>query len=183
MVGQMENIDRLMAEVLEFGSSGGAKALCDYASPIYGIALFAKGRMNNGLTIIREVADEAAKQQRKRLLLVTEFLMGNVFSQLAAPTEPVSLFTMLKNFGFLMKNLPNAARKAERQFHKAVKLAEDTKSYLYAGLSWLELARMFKAKKKRDKAGDCLEEAIKVFKMLENEFYLTQAEAALASLK
>ena len=123
------------------------------------------------------------KGQRKRLLVVVEFYLGNIFSQLAAPTQPVGFSTLMKNLGFLTKNLPGASKKAERHFHKAVKLAEETKSHLYAGQSWLELGRMFKAKKKGDKAGDCLEEAIKVFKMIDNEFYLTQAKDALASLK
>jgi hypothetical protein len=41
---------------------------------------------------------------------------------------------------------------------------------------------MFKAKKKRDKARDCLEEAIKVLKMQDNEFYLSQAKKTLESI-
>ena len=82
-----------------------------------------------------------------------------------------------------MKNIPGAAKKAERQFHKVIKLADETKSSLYTGFSWMELGRMFKAKKKKDKAEDCFREAIKVFEILENKFYLDQAREALTSLK
>ena len=38
------------------------------------------------------------------------------------------------------------------------------------------------AAKKKGRAKDCLEEAIKVFKMLDNDFYLTQAKEALESM-
>ncbi|UCF84070.1 MAG: hypothetical protein JSV50_00050, partial [Desulfobacteraceae bacterium] len=181
--GQMEIAGGLMAEVMEFTTAGGGKTLGDYTLPHYGMALFAQGRMNEGLTLLKEAAEIGIRGQRKRLLVVVEFYLGNIFSQLAAPTQSVGFSTLMKNLGFLIKNLPGASKKAERHFHKAMKLAEETKSYLYAGQSWLELGRMFKAKKKGDKAGDCLEEAIKVFKMLENEFYLTQAKEVLASLK
>jgi len=183
MDGQMENAGRLMAEVMEFTTAGGGRALGDYTLPNYGIALFAQGRMNEGLTMLKEAAEMGIKGQRKRLLVVVEFYLGNIFSQLAAPNQPIGFSTLMKNLGFLIKNLPGASKKAERQFHKAIKLAEETKSYLYAGQSWLELGRMFKAKKKKEKAEDCLEEAIKVFKMLDNEFYLTQAKETLASLR
>lgn len=182
-LGQFEKAEKIMAEVMEFCSARGTRVLGDYVVPSYGIALFAQGRMNDGLKILREIAGTAAKDQRHRLLIVAEFSMGIAFSQLAAPTEPVGLSTMMKNIGFLMKNLPVAAKKAERHFQRTIELVEETKSYFYGGLSWMELGRMFKAKKKKDKAGDCLEEAIKIFKMLENEFYLDQAREALASLK
>jgi len=183
MVGQIEKAGRLMAAVKEFCSAGGFRMLHDYAVTTYGIALFAQGRMKDGLTILREIADTATRDQRKRLLIGAEFYTGIAFSQMAAPTEPVGFSLMMKNIGFLMKNLPGAAKKAERHFQRTIELAEETRSYLFGGLSWMELGRMFKAKKKREKAGDCLEEAIKVFKMLENEFYLAQAREALASLK
>lgn len=183
MEGQMEHAGRLMAEVMKFTAAGGGKALGDHTLTSYGIALFAQGRMNEALTMLKEAAEIGIKGQRKRLLIVVEYYFGYIYSQLAASTQPVGLSTLIKNLGFLIKNLPGASKKAERHFHKAIKLAEETKSYLYAGQSWMELGRMFKVKKKRDKAGVCLEEAIKVFKMLDNEFYLSQAREMLASVK
>ena len=179
MNGQMEKAGKIMAEVIEFTTAGGARNLGDYAFPNYGITLVAQGRMNEGMTVFKEAAELGTKGQRKRLLVVVEFFMGTLFSQLAAPSQPVGFTTLVKNLGFLIKNLPGASKKAERHFNKAIKLAEETKSHLYAGQSWLELGRMFNAKNKRDKARDCLEEAIKVFKMLDNEFYLNQAKETL----
>jgi tetratricopeptide (TPR) repeat protein len=183
MAGQIDKAGKLMDEVKKFTTAGGVMALGSYSLPYYGIALFARGRMNDGWKILQNVAENAINRQRKRLLVVAEFFLGNFFSQLAAPTRPLRFSILIKNFVFLIKNIPGAAKKAERHFHKTIKLAEETQSTLYAGFSWMELGRMFKAKKKKDKAGDCFREAIKIFIVLENEFYIEQLKEALSSLK
>jgi hypothetical protein len=90
---------------------------------------------------------------------------------------------MLKNIGFLIKNLPGASKKAEDHFSRTIKVAKEIGANGLLGPAYLDLGLLHKAKKKNEQAKTYINEAIDIFEQGEAEVYLKQAREALASLK
>jgi hypothetical protein len=54
-----------------------------------------------------------------------EYIVGKIYMQFVEKSAPISLKTMAKNIGFLIKNLPFASRVAEEHFNKAIEIAKE----------------------------------------------------------
>ena len=99
------------------------------------------------------------------------------------PTFPVTTSLILKNLGFLVRNLPFATKKAEAHLNQAIALDREMGANWILGQACLDLAILHKAKKRRSKARECLSEAIALFEQCESKTFLQQAKEELASLK
>ena len=89
---------------------------------------------------------------------------------------------MVKNVGFILKNVPSAAKKAEEHFKKAIDVAEEIRSDGLQGHARLDMGRLHKAKGRSDHARDCLKEAIEILEKCESEVLIKQAKDEVASL-
>ena len=85
--------------------------------------------------------------------------------------------------GFLVINVPFASKKAEAHFKKVIEVAEEMGAKTILGGAYLDLGLLHKAKKRTDKAKQCISEAKKMFEQCEADAYLKQANEALASLQ
>jgi tetratricopeptide (TPR) repeat protein len=109
--------------------------------------------------------------------------MGMVYSKFTQAIGEKKDFSFIaKNFGFLIKTLPFAHKKAEEHLNIAIKTAGEIGAKSLLGQSYLELGKLHKAKKKAEKARKCIANAIEVFEHCEAEPFLKQAQDALASL-
>ena len=102
--------------------------------------------------------------------------------QIAQGGEKPNLSFLIKNFGFLIKNAPRADRKAEAHFYKAIDQAKEIGDNGLLGQAYFNLGLLHKAKKRVDKAKECLSEATKIFEETEAEGFLIQAKEVLESL-
>jgi tetratricopeptide (TPR) repeat protein len=89
---------------------------------------------------------------------------------------------ILKNIGFLIKNVPSASRKAEYHFNKAIETAKEIEANGYMAHAYLDLGLFHKAKNRKQQASRCISEAIKLFEQCGAVVYLKQANEALESL-
>ncbi len=115
-----------------------------------------------------------------------EYLLGKVYLQLILKTEtspPMTPSLVAKNLGFLIKNLPFAAKKAERHLNEAIALAREMGGNWILAQACLDLGFLHQAKKRREKARQCFSEAIALFEQSEADTFLHQAKEALASLE
>lgn len=113
---------------------------------------------------------------------VAEFPLGKVYLQMVEKSQPISLSTVFKNFGFLIKTLPFAAQKAESHFLRVIEISKKYGSKHYLGLAFLDLGYLHKAKKRPDKAKECFSEAIQIFEMCEMNGFLKQSRDEMESL-
>jgi hypothetical protein len=93
------------------------------------------------------------------------------------------LSAILKNIGFILKNVPAAKKKAEAHFLNSIEIAG---RYGYKGVlgkSHYDLGLLFKLKGETDKAKQCMSEAIRVFEQCESVTFLKLAREELAALK
>jgi tetratricopeptide (TPR) repeat protein len=102
---------------------------------------------------------------------------------MAERSSPVRLSAILKNLGFIVKNVPLAKKKAEAHFLNSIELAERFGYKGVLGKSHYDLGLLYKLKGEADKAKQCFSEAIEVFEQCESVTFLRLAKEALASLK
>ena len=87
---------------------------------------------------------------------------------------------VLKNLGFLAKNVPFASKKAENYFNRAIESAKQSGAKGILGQVYLDLGLLHKAKKRNSMAGKCISEAISIFEEIGAEVRLKQAKDALS---
>ena len=88
---------------------------------------------------------------------------------------------MLKNFGFIIKNVPNAVKKSKEYLFKAVEYTGNINATGMQAQALFELGLLYKQKGNKDKAINCLKEATKIFNDFGNHGFLERAQSALES--
>lgn len=101
---------------------------------------------------------------------------------MAGPRGPARPGILLKNMGFLLKNLPRAAKKSEDFFKQAIAGLRETGTDFVLGLAYLDMAGLYQAKKRTQQAREAYAQALEIFERLEIEFYANRAREGLAAL-
>ena len=180
--GQFQEAKKAFQEVLSYSQSFGCEAIGTPSQMFLGILLMDKGHMSLGLKMIKEGYQSYIKNERRFGIPYTDYLLGMVFSQIVEGMGAVRLPILIKNSGFLFKNVPFAGRKAEYHFNKAIQAAKEIGVKGVLGQAYLSLGRLHKKKGKKDTARECIFNAIKIFKECGAEVYLKQAGGLLESL-
>ena len=183
MYGQLMEIEEEMKEIDTFSRNNGYGVWGSPARLLYGAICIAKGRMSHGLKIIEDVQQLYIQNGRKFMLGFSERVLASIYLQIVEGAKPASLVTVAKNIGFLLKNVPAAAEKAEKHLSKALEIAEEIGSKSVIASICLDLGRLHKVKKRTQEARTWISRAIKVFEEIEAEAFLQQAKEELASLE
>jgi class 3 adenylate cyclase/tetratricopeptide (TPR) repeat protein len=180
--GQLREAEKVLKSNIDFSEKlgmGQVSVVCQcFLSPI----LIAHGHMKRGTELLEKVRKNCTTNQRRFWYAVSEYILGEVNSQIATGPKP-SLSIMAKNVGFLVKNVPFAAKKAEEHFNRAIELFKEIEAKGFLGSVYLSLGQLYKARKRTDRARECILEGINVFQECGAEVYLKQANEALESLK
>jgi tetratricopeptide (TPR) repeat protein len=180
---QLDKAETALEEALTYSQKFGAGSIGIQASILMGALLIAKGRMSQGLELLAEGQRTCLENQRRTVYARSEYVLGKVYSQIAEGSEPISLSTMAKNIGFLIRNVPFASKKAEDHFNKAIEVAKEIGAKGTMGMAYLDLGLLYRTKGKPEQARKCISEAIEIFEQTEAEGFLKQAKEALASIE
>ena len=71
-----------------------------------GAAIVAKGNISIGFKMIEETQYTFTREGRKYYSALTEYVLGKIYSQIAQGNSSISLLSLAKNIGFLVKNVP-----------------------------------------------------------------------------
>lgn len=183
MNGQFQEAEAALVEVLAYSQQFGCDVLTTPAQLFLGVVLISKGKFGQGLNMIEDVKESCLKNERRYYAVGCEYVLGKVYLQIVEGAGPMSLSTVAKNFGFLIKNVPFADKKAQLHFNKAIETAKEIGAKGFLGLANLDLGLLHKAKKRKDQAKKCISEAVQLFEQCEAEVYLKQAKEALTSLE
>jgi tetratricopeptide (TPR) repeat protein len=179
---QLDKAETAFEEVLSYSRKFGAGVIGIQACIYMGVLLIAKGQMSQGLQLLEEGQRECLENQWRPHYARSEYAMGKVYSQIVEGSGPISLSTMAKNIGFLVKNVPFASKKAEEHFSRAIEVAKEIGAKGTMGMAYLDLGLLYRTKGKTEQAKKCISEAIQIFEQTEAEGFLKQAREALASL-
>jgi len=181
--GNFEEAEGPLREVVGFSRTFGAEAQGTPALLFLGAVLVAKGRMAQGLKMIKDIRQMWLENQRRYCYAISEYLLGNIYLQIVERASPISLSMVAKNIGFLVKNVPFASRKAEAHFNKAIEAAKEIAAKGLEAQAFLGSGLLYKAKKKTGQAKKAILEAISLFEECEAQTFLKQAKETLASLE
>jgi len=180
--GQFEEAQGPLQEVLDLSEKFGTEIVKTPANALLGLVLIAKGNLSQGIKKFEDVQRIWIETQRECLYAASENMLGKVYSEISQGGREIRLSMIIKNIGFLLRNLPFAAKKAEEHFMNSIHVAEKTGAKGTLGKSCLDLGLLYKAKRKKDQARVYLSKAIQTFELCEAGTYLRQAKEALASL-
>jgi tetratricopeptide (TPR) repeat protein len=178
--GQFQEAENVLNSLINFSEPLDIGQLVEWSYLYLAPALIAQGRMRQGLNILEEAQRLSIRNQSRVRFAVSEYIFGKTYSQIA--TGPAPAFSiMAKNIGFLVKNAPFAAKKAEEHFNKAIELLREIGAKNFLGMAYLDLGLFYKARKKNQQARECISEALNIFKECEARGYLKQAKVELES--
>ena len=98
-------------------------------------------------------------------------------------SKPVSAAVLARNFGFLIKTVPFASRKAEYHLNRAIETAEEIGNKARLAVACLDLGMLHKAKGRIKEAKVCVSRSIQIFEQTEAKTYLHQAQKIMATLQ
>jgi tetratricopeptide (TPR) repeat protein len=182
MNGQITEAVNAIDCIVAFSHDSGAWITGIPAHMFSGAALIAKGQMGAGLKRLEEGKQELLASGNIFYYLQCEYILAKVFSQIAERAEPINLSTIVKNVGFITKNVPFASKKAEGHFIKVIEIAEEMGAKIVVAAACLDLGLLHKTKKRKNQANKFISKAVKLFEQCEADVYLKQAREALDSL-
>jgi tetratricopeptide (TPR) repeat protein len=180
--GQFQEAEEALQQVVAYTREYGTEEIGIPASMRLGGALIGKGHMGRGLAMIEEAQGLFLENEQKSFYAISEYILGKVYLQIAERATPMTLSTIAKNIGFLIRNVPFASKKAEYHFNKAIEVAKEIGAKRTLGQTYLDLGLLHKAKGRRDQARECISTSIELFEQCEAEGYLKQAKEALELL-
>jgi tetratricopeptide (TPR) repeat protein len=180
---QLDKAETALEEAMAYSQKFGVGWIGTQACIYMGVLLIGKGQMSQGLKLLEEGQRDCLENQVRTLYARSEYVLGKVYSQIVEGSGPISLSTMAKNIGFLIKNVPFASKKAEEHFNRAIEVAKEIGAKGTMGMAYLGLGLLYRMKGKTEQAQKYLSEAIQLFEQCEAEGFLKQAKEALASLE
>jgi tetratricopeptide (TPR) repeat protein len=177
--GEFQEAEEILSGVVSFSENFGCECIGTPALGLLGFALIGKGLMSRGIRIMEEAIQSFAQNRRRPLIAFGAYYRGKLYSQLAEGAEQISLAIMAKNIRFLVKNVPFATKKAEAHFDEAIEMAKEIGAKGVLGRAYLDLGLLHKAKKRTERAKECISKSIQIFEQCEAEIYLKQAREAL----
>jgi len=181
-IEQYEKAEEVLRAVIKFDEQFGFELIGKAAKIYLGIVLLAKGQMGQGLKILKEGQKAFLENHEMFSCALHEYIVGKIYMQLVEKSAPISLMTMAKNIGFLIKNLPFASRMAEEHFNRAAEIAKEIGAKSILGQTYFDLGLLHKLNKKTEYARKCISEAIKIFEECELKVLLKRAKDSLASV-
>jgi len=178
---QMEEGEEIFNQISSYGHNFGCEIFDSWTVLCRGAVLIQKGDMLKGLKSIEKNYSISKETKWGYAIALSEFVLGNLYYQIACGEKP-SMSIVVKNIGFLAKNVPFASKKAENYFKKAIETAQRFQAKGIGGMASLGLGILYKAKKRKDLAGKYLSEAVQIFEQLGAEFHLKHAHEELESL-
>jgi tetratricopeptide (TPR) repeat protein len=184
MNGESEKAEKYLQAMLQYcGENDRWPWLVNQGLMLQAVAWVASGRMNAGMKKLLDIRAGFKKKKGRYIYTMSEYLLGSIYNQIALGEGEVNLSVIIRNIGFLIRNIPFAAKRAEDHFKEAIKLSDDIGTKAIKGQALLDLGRLYVGKKRIEEAKETFIRAIEVFELCEIETFKKQAQEALASLE
>jgi len=179
---QLSEAEGTFKAIMRASEDFGIEFLGTAAQIFYGVIQISQGNLNKGLGTIEHTAEVFMESDSRYRYATASYTLGKVYARVAGGEGDKSISLLAKNIGFLVKNIPLAAKKAESHFSRTIEVAREIGAKGTLGLACLDLGLLYKLKKKPAKAREYISESIEIFQQCEAEAYLKKAKNALKSL-
>jgi tetratricopeptide (TPR) repeat protein len=182
LAGQLAEAQEVFEEISSYSHEYGCDLFEVLSNIFLGAICVSQGHMSRGLTMIEEARRRCEERGGRSFFITAEYTLGKIYKQIAEGAGPISPIIIAKNIGFLVKNVPFSAKKAETHFLKAIEVAEEIGAKGALGQVKLDLGLLHKIKGKSDEARKYISDAVRLFEECEADVFLKQAREALAAL-
>jgi tetratricopeptide (TPR) repeat protein len=182
LIGQLKEGESHLNEFVTYSQQMGCEIMEGAAHSFLGVISMIKGEMSQGLEMLEKGSRMYLDYDSQLFYAESQSSLGGTYLQIVERAAPMSLSTVAKNIGFLVKNVPFASKKAEEHLNKAIEVSKEIGAKGILGQTYLRLGLLRKATKRRDQARDCISQAIQVFEECGAEGPLEKAKEALGSL-
>lgn len=179
--GLHEHAEEAIEEIFEYSYKFGTDIIKTPARILEGVLRITKGDLSRGLKILENAQQEHLRNERRYVYATAEDIIGRIYLQIVEGTH--LKFSLLKNIGFLIRNVPSASREAEKHFNSAIRISEQIGAMGTLGNAYFNLGLLYKAKGIKNQAQDSISKAITCFEKCEAEAYLKEARETLGSIE
>jgi tetratricopeptide (TPR) repeat protein len=180
--GQLEASENMFGEVMQYSENLGADIVGSAGRFFHGIIMILRGNLYQGVKIVEDLIRLWHQNGSRYRYVIGKYMLGKLYLQMVQGAERKRLSFLVKNIGFLLKNVPLADKKAEAHFNIAIQVAKEIGAKGLLGQAKLDLGMLHKAKNRTDQARECISTAIQLFEECEAKEYLQQAREVMASL-
>jgi tetratricopeptide (TPR) repeat protein len=157
---QFQAADEILREIIPFCQHLGMDYIVTFAQALQGVVLIATGQFSRGLKRIvaglRVFTDNGRLYSRYLL----EISLAEIYFQMATRTRPLGVWPVVKNLGFILKEVPFAKRKAEAYLKKVIQIGKEVGAEGFVqGHALLNLGLLYQQNGRQELAQECLGEA------------------------
>jgi len=150
------------------------------ADSFLGVGMVLEGDFGGGVGFVEETERIHTGWGTPYAQMIRDTDLGEIYLQMVIGGERPAMATMLRNFWFLVRTLPVAARRAQHHLEAALEWgrAHDAPARIAGALTNLGL--LHQAKKRGDQANECFAEAREVAEANEMPELVKKIDAALS---
>jgi hypothetical protein len=182
MSGHMETAGTQIAPISSYSESNGSHLINDVLLLLKGIILIDKGEIRKGMSIIDDQLQEQRKKDNTGFIPSIILTKGMVYLEILKNENPIRPMTVIKNIGFMIKNVPQAEKKGVANFKRAIESAQEIGAIGTVGQAHLGIGTIHALKQRPELAKDHLKQAIHIFEKTGAYAFLKQAQQHLESL-
>jgi tetratricopeptide (TPR) repeat protein len=183
-IGQLGEAEVALQEIVSYCEHFGCEYIRPMATGFLGAITIANGHMSRGLKMIEDVLQASVESDRKAIYSRLEHLIGKVYLQAVQREGAKGGVSMLaKNIGFILKEVPFAAKKAEDHFKKAIEVSTEIGAKSVLGNAYEDLGLLHQAKGRTEQAREYISNAINVYEECDALGFLKHAKEALAKIE
>ena len=182
LAGRTVDAEKELREVVDFDERFNVFAVDGLAHLYLAMLNIIKGQINEGVKTIERLRDRFSADGHMHGYVLAEQLLGEVYLKMVEGSGPKSLSLVARNIPFLLSNLPFADSKAQKHLNEAIKASREIGAKASLCQAYLNLGLLHRAKKRKDKAMECLSEAARLLGECEADEFLRQAKEALELL-
>lgn len=179
---QYEEARKPLQEFVDFSAEFGCEIAGTPAEAVLAAISMNDGNMQSNLMRIKQIQEYCLKNGRKNIYLIIEYIIGKIYLQMIMGPKP-QISVILKNLGFIIKNVPFAGRMAESHFKNVIEMAGEAGTNGVLAQAYFDLGILMRLRKKYKHAKENISEAIKIFSETGAKHYLDQAEKILTSIE
>jgi tetratricopeptide (TPR) repeat protein len=120
-----QEADEILREITPFCQHLGMDYIVVWAQSLHGVVFIARGQFSRGMKMVTEAARVLTKNSRFVSLYFLEFALAEIYFQMATRRPRLGFWTICKNLGFILKEVPFARRKAETYLRKIIQVGQE----------------------------------------------------------
>jgi tetratricopeptide (TPR) repeat protein len=120
-----QEADEILREIIPFCQYLGMDYIALWAQSLHGVVLMARGHYSRGMKMVTEAVRGFTKNGRFISLYFVEFALAEIYFQMATLRRRLGFWTICKNLGFMLKEVPFARRKAENYLRKIIQVGQE----------------------------------------------------------